>query len=300
MVSEIQYALELARSARRNENLGPDLQKSAVFRFVTRFVSPKTLRHCIYPHLVRSRGEAYDAKTFFDSYFRSVSEGELSDGMTVSPRYQPLTVNYHYNVMEKALIEVLVRFELAEQGSVLDIGAGAGHWIDFYLRCLSPGRVVGLDIADPSVQSLRARYAGEKRVEIHQGDISGEGFDLGERFQIINAVGVIFHIVDDEAWKRAVKNMAAHLEQDGLLIVGGQFGWMTRNVQFHSTDTFARGDDAAKAKSDLARVNKRIRSLRYWKRVAGEAGLRVRAVRRTAEVGYIYTPENNILALSRE
>jgi hypothetical protein len=84
------------------------------------------------------------------------------------------------------------------------------------------------------------------------------------------------------------------------MIVGGHFGWITRNVQFHASDEFEDVQGMRKPFAPgEARVNKRIRSLGRWKNAARAAGLRVKFVVRTANVAEIVTPENNILVLER-
>ena len=84
---------------------------------------------------------------------------------------------------------------------------------------------------------------------------------------------------------------------------------MTQDVQFHVTDDFGsleqaigtftgvryslRGGGAA----SRIYINKRVRSLRMWKRAAAEAGLQVQVLQRTPRDPIIPAPENNVLLL---
>ena len=79
----------------------------------------------------------------------------------------------------------------------------------------------------------------------------------------ITAIGVMFHIVDDERWKRAVQNLAAVLKPDGVMFIGGDFGPETRNVQFHRKDEFKdwREHGTAEVPKDEVRINKRVGSV---------------------------------------
>jgi len=61
---------------------------------------------------------------------------------------------------------------------------------------------------------------------------------------------VMFHIVDDAEWRTSVERLKAAVKPGGVLVVGGQFGAFSLNVQW----------DGA------GRVSKRIRSYRRWKR----------------------------------
>lgn len=179
----------------------------------------------------------------------------------------------------------------------MDIGSGAGHWIDFYLEVLRAGSVMGCEISGTAARALDSKYRGVEDVDVVEADISSPGIDLGRKFDIINAIGVMFHIVDDERWEDAIANIAGHLNRDGAVVVGGQFGRTTRNVQFHDCDSFESWEEARGASSEVALVNKRIRSLSRWRSRARGAGLKVDCVKRAKGRKDIETPENNVLIL---
>jgi SAM-dependent methyltransferase len=168
---------------------------------------------------------------------------------------------------------------------VLDVGSGAGHWIDFYRDVLAARSVVGIDIAGPCIDALRRKYADVGNVVVKQADIAAPNFELGLRFHVINAIGVMFHIVDDTLWKRALYNLASHLHERGTMVIGGHFGWITQDVQFGGSDP------------NNPAVNKRVRSLRLWKAAADEAGLEVCGLNRTPRASGISTPQNHVLFL---
>lgn len=180
------------------------------------------------------------------------------------------------------------------QPTVLDIGSGAGHWVDFYRDVFAARRVTAVEFVPGVCDALRLRYRGHP-VEVLNNDVSAQGFSPGQ-FDIINAIGVMFHIVDDAAWERAIRNLARSLAPGGTIIVGGQFGWLTRSVQFHCKDQFDSWQEAqARGMQREVLVNKRIRSLRAWRTATAAAGLRVAGVVRTPAVRGIPTPENHIL-----
>lgn len=295
---DVRDGLRILKRLGRDPNVGQDLRHSRLFRRISAVLPPKFLRHYVYP-LLADRGAApYRPERFFESFYAAREHASLSDGATVSTIEDELTSRYHFAVTEKALLECLMREGVCPTGSVLDVGSGAGHWIDFYRQIFRPARVVGVDIARSSVEALSLRLADATEAAVLQADVSAAGFELGERFELINAIGVMFHIVEDEAWERALGNLAHHLEPGGHLVVGGQFGWITANVQFHSRDDFASWNEGT---ADGVRlVNKRIRSLRRWKRAARAVGLRFAALQRSREARGFYTPENNILLLAKD
>jgi hypothetical protein len=263
-----------------------------------RFVPWRFLRQVVYPLTVRGPKKPYEAARFFDSYYRMVGEDEFSDRITLGPTMPPLHARYHYNLIENSIIQSLHHRSLPERPVVLDLGSGAGHWIDFYRNTFDASHVVGLEISAACAASLRAKYGDREEVTIVEGDIADDAFALDRTFDLINAVGVMFHIVDDEMWERTLVKFRKALIPDGFIVVGGQFGWFTRNVQFHATDDFDKMEDLiGKSERGDVSINKRTRSYRRWKRAAGRAGLRVARLIRTRNVNEMITAENNILLL---
>ncbi len=80
-------------------------------------------------------------------------------------------------------------------------------------------------------------------------------------------------------------------------MVGGQFGWLTQNVQFHDKDEFGNWDETVQVSEDRVRVNKRIRSLKYWKRGTKNAGLTLVVRKKNSKRIGGEGPERNLLLL---
>lgn len=256
-------------------------------RRLLRFLPAQFLRHYVYPLVAGGGAVAYDPQAFFDQWYASAPDGEFSDGITISHKYDRIAARFHYAAVETSILRYLAGRPDFQPRSVLDVGTGAGHWIEFYRCVLRPGRLMGVDLTAAVVDSLRERYRQDPEIELAVADVSSPALDLGARFELVNAIGVMFHIVDDERWEVALANLARHLEPGGLAVIGGQFGRLTRSVQF------CAGPDGRKV------CNKRIRSRRHWKRAAAAVGLRVESVVRSASEPGIVTPENNVLILSR-
>ncbi len=67
---------------------------------------------------------------------------------------------------------------------------------------------------------------------IHHGKAFEILKKLDESFNLINAIGVMFHIVDDSEWINTINAIAKVLRKNGLFIVGGHFGSLNGlNVQ---------------------------------------------------------------------
>jgi Methyltransferase domain len=264
-----------------------------------RFLPWRFLRAYVYPLTVRGAKKPYQAADYFDSYYKATGE-EISDRITIGPAVKALHSRFHYNCVENSIIRALLRCDVKQRPAVFDLGSGAGHWIDFYLDAFGASAVCGLDISKVCAAALRTKYARADRVSILDGDISAKSFRLDRKFDIVNAIGVVFHIVDDALWLQALINMKDLLNDDGLIVVGGEFGMISQNAQFHATDEFERLEELRIGSGGgEVRINKRIRSLRRWKKAARAAGLRVKLLVRTSNVPEIVTPENNVMVLER-
>ena len=254
-------------------------------------------------------GGEFAGQEFFSSYYRSTAQGRIVDSMTIGTVSEPES-RFHYNATENSIIRALTRrapignqppsvwrFAQGRRAwKVLDVGSGAGHWVDFYLDVYLAKSVTAVEFVPQMAEFLREKYASRPEVTVLQADVATDPLPARE-FDIVNAIGVMFHIVNDDLWRQAIARLLASLKPDGLMLVGGDFGDETRDVQFHRTDRFEswREHDAAPYPATL--VNKRVRSLHEWTRVAGELGATVVEVIRSDATPDIRTPENDLLVL---
>lgn len=96
--------------------------------------------------------------------------------------------------------------------SVLDVGCGTGFFTEFYLR--HGARVTGLDIASTSIARLAERFPAARFI---QADVSEA--PLPERYDVVNAFDVLYHITDAARWEAAVERLAAAVAPGGVLLV---------------------------------------------------------------------------------
>lgn len=230
----------------------------------------------------RARSRAaprYDAASWWDESF--YTDG-VSDPATIGAGYPAARARYHYASVELVILRFLLHHGIDLEGAVvLDIGSGAGHWLDFY-RSLGARRCVGIDLSEQCVAELRGRYRDDPAVEIRKGDVVDFLSRADEKFDVANAVGVLFHVVQDDRWRDALAGIGRGLRHGGLLVASGHFGLLDRV----DAQVDARG-----------RVNKRLRSRRAWKRTLRDAGFDAVYYRHNpayrSAVGSL--PENNLL-----
>lgn len=232
----------------------------------------------------------YEPSEFFDQIHHLGENGIDAD--TISPGYPIVDATYHYNAVENGIIA-----HFKERGIhpdvVLDIGAGSGHWVDFYTTVYAPRAVHAADISAESVRKLKKRFELLPNVHVHQTDLVSSDQWANGTFNLINAIGVMFHIVDDHKWARTVQWCSDKLVPGGVLVVGGLFGPFSANVQFNPV-RFDSADEIEHGTAGLA-CNKRVRSRWKWSRTLKACGFRRVTYRRTRIARSIQTPENNLL-----
>jgi len=117
-----------------------------------------------------------------------------SDKDTINSNYGNMFARYHYSFIENAIMQ-----NIASCKTVLDVGPGHGHWIEFYQDVYS-SEVDFIDISRRVQIDLRKRYG----IKGHIGSI--HRFNKG-RYDIVNAIGVLHHILNDRDLIRAIENI---------------------------------------------------------------------------------------------
>lgn len=252
---------------------------------------------------------ASELRAFFSSYYRATVSGQVRDSMTIGTVSEP-EARFHYNACENAVIRSLARltpvagqppsvWRFAQERrawQVLDVGSGTGHWVDFYLDVYLARAVTAVEFVPQMVEYLRVKYAACDRVTVLAANVVED--PLPERaFDIVNAIGVMFHIVDDQHWRRAVARMLVAVKPGGLMLVGGDFGAQTRDVQFHRIDRFESWREHDASGSPALLVNKRVRSLADWSDLAASLGATIVDLVRSEATPLLRTPENDLLVL---
>jgi SAM-dependent methyltransferase len=193
----------------------------------------------------------YEPREFWDR--------RLSEHFDLRGTGQPgLSLAYNqacYRLRLEVLERVLARQRLDPRGKrVLDVGCGTGFFTAYYLA--RGALVTGVDIAPTSIERLRVRHP-EARFLL--ADVSEA--TLEERYDVVNAFDVLYHLTDESRWRRALDTLALAVAPGGLLL---------------ATDTFPpRGTGAGQAEHN------RMRPLSRYAEVLEPAGLSIEGVRPT-------------------
>jgi SAM-dependent methyltransferase len=99
---------------------------------------------------------------------------------------------------------------------ILDAGCGVGRWsIELAKR---GNRVVGFDLSE-TMAALARENAERARVdcEFVVGNVVARRFD--RRFDVVLAVTVLQHVIDDDEFRAAIRNLASQLKPAGTLVL---------------------------------------------------------------------------------
>lgn len=104
----------------------------------------------------------------------------------------------------------------AAQTAVLDIGSGTGVYIEEWQRW-GAREITGFDITQTAVEHLTRRFPAARFVKSDIGDPLPPSAPPA-RYEVISAFDVLFHIVEDERYDRAIGNIASFLSPGGWFL----------------------------------------------------------------------------------
>lgn len=155
-----------------------------------------------------------------------------------------------YRGKRRAYVRLLRRAGINIRGAqVLDLGCGTGYFEDMWER-KGARRADGIDIVPGAISRLRAGHPGRRYLCVDLArDVSPLG-GLGD-YDLITAIDVLYHIVDDWALMRTLRALVEHLAGGGTFLL----------------------TDALRDHRPAAHV--RFRSLNQWRQILTMLGLRV-------------------------
>jgi SAM-dependent methyltransferase len=128
-----------------------------------------------------------------------------------------------YRVRKKVFLkQVKMLPATIASANVLDIGSGTGFYIQNW-RELQAANITGVDIAPTSVANLKQTFPNS---HFFQSDIGDPAFNKTGQYatyDLVSAMDVLFHIVDDERFEQAIANIASIIKPGGYFIYSDMF-----------------------------------------------------------------------------
>ena len=133
--------------------------------------------------------------------------------------YPTLPAAFNRHVYANAAIAVLRALRTAQveirHHSVLDVGSGTGFWVALWQR-QHAAKVAGSDLVHAAVARLRDRFPD---CDFTTADIAENAPFPEVKFDVVTAMSVLHHIVDDARFRRALGNLSSQLAPGGRLVV---------------------------------------------------------------------------------
>jgi SAM-dependent methyltransferase len=123
-----------------------------------------------------------------------------------------------YRVRKRIFTNCAKQLGNSSTSSVLDVGSGTGFYIDLW-KSMGYTHITGVDISTQAVESLRSKHPGLTFVH---GDVSDTSLQL-PKARLISCMDVLFHVVDEAGFDRALSKLSHALEPGGTLILSDNF-----------------------------------------------------------------------------
>ena len=99
-----------------------------------------------------SFAQVYNPEIFFDQLFN----GEIMDKTTIGS-WDQASVDWHYRFVETCIEHEGTR-RTRSIVSLLDLGSGAGHWINYFAKKYPKTQITGTDISKNAIDHLQNRF----------------------------------------------------------------------------------------------------------------------------------------------
>jgi SAM-dependent methyltransferase len=171
-----------------------------------------------------------------DGYWQGLIRADSPDALDeVGHTDMGRSFNKHaYRVRQRAMQDAVRESGVLEAGGkVFEAGFGVGFYIPLWQRANAV--VMGADISPRAVANVRTRFPSydlreSDLVSLHQWS---DWSVLVESFDLVTAIDVLYHIVDDEMATIALNNLAALVRPGGVLLVTEKFPEHDTTVREH-------------------------------------------------------------------
>lgn len=116
-----------------------------------------------------------------------------------------------YKILEDQYQKLLNLIELKSVKTILDCGFGDGYFLDFFVKNFPDKEISGIDISPAAKKKIKS----VSQSRLYVGDLAD--FNLKKKFNIVHCFDVLYHILDDADYARALGNLSSHSDKFVIL-----------------------------------------------------------------------------------
>lgn len=167
-----------------------------------------------------NKSAGFDAKKYWELRLES-NYGLHGVGYLGLGRYYN---NWLYRIRRKAFFKSVSDIRLDSAScSIIDIGSGTGFFVRLWKQ-LGVKSIVGTDITNISVENLRKDFHSETFYQLDIGEENIQSSPVwNEKYDVASCFDVLYHIIDDERYEIAIKNIYGMLRPGGFFILSDNF-----------------------------------------------------------------------------
>src|SRR6266511_1516161 len=130
-----------------------------------------------------------------------------------------------YDLRLNALVRALQKSAcFPPPNSIFEAAFGVGHYLKFWQSQHCRG-VVGVDLSAQACKNAQRHFP---EFDLREGDLAEinqweDWLELVHSFAVVTAIDVIYHLIEDEAACRAVRNVAQLVAPKGILVLTDKF-----------------------------------------------------------------------------
>lgn len=166
--------------------------------------------------------DPFRADTYWENRLRAHYDERGVGDIGLSRGYNSWLYAVRRGVFRRLLRQLQRQLQLVPADTrVLDVGSGTGVYVQEW-QSWGAREVTGCDITQIAVDRLTRSFPGVRflRVDIGGSDLDGLA---QESYEVVSALDVLFHIVDDSSYDRAIRNVASLLVRGGWFIYSDNF-----------------------------------------------------------------------------
>jgi Methyltransferase domain len=167
---------------------------------------------------------AYKPSDFWEKSHSSVASTDVSLGRGlryVGGGQSDLEAEALYRLRRINASRVLRTCQMPATPKIFELGSGGGFWVEFF-RAFTPSLFVGSDLSLTAVDRLRTRYPDCTFVAMDD-DTAWEKTSQGGPFDLCLGIDVLYHIVEDAAWRTALSKLCENCKSGGWLLLADYF-----------------------------------------------------------------------------